>query len=426
MVKIMKKNNKSAKRNTNAAAAQAAKKKKNQEMTVLGGALRSLGGLGGAALGGLFGAPSFGSAAGTSLGAAISKWLGSGDYEVSQNSVVTKASTSVPMMHKTDQSVIIRNREFIGAISGASSFTNQLSLPLNPGMSQTFPWLSGVAARFQEYKIRGLVFHYVPTSGTAVSGTNSALGSVMFQTSYRATDSAPTSKAELLNEYWSSESVPSEAFCHPIECDPKENPFNVQYVRTENIPAEDSRLMYDLGTTYVAVAGQQGTNTVGDLWVTYEVELKKPVTSSNVTLLSPTMSAVFTSPTSATVFPSTYTATGSITVASVAAKTITFNPGLSGTFLFCYTYQAATSFSAADLSGTVTYTNAVIANYTPAGSVGYLRTILSGGTPGVTTAMFQGAFTVTDSSQAVSVTIPSWVLTGTATYGYLNVAQWYS
>jgi len=128
------------------------------------------------------------------------------------------------------------------------------------------------------------VFHYVPTSGMAVSSTNSALGSVMIQTSYRASDTPPTSKHEILNEYWSNEVVPSETMCHPLECDPKENPFQVHYVRAGAVPAGDTILMYDLGKTYVAVQGMQGSNVVGDLWVTYEIELKKPVISSNVSV----------------------------------------------------------------------------------------------------------------------------------------------
>jgi hypothetical protein len=116
-----------------------------------------------------------------------------------------------------------------------------------------------------------------------VSSTNAALGTVMLQTSYRATESAPTSKIEMLNEYWSSEAKPSEEFCHPIECDPKENPFNVQYVRTGSLPATENQLMYDLGRTTVAVSGQQANDIVlGDLWMTYEIELKKPVLTNLV------------------------------------------------------------------------------------------------------------------------------------------------
>lgn len=189
-------------------------------------------------------------------------------------------------MHIDQQSVRISHKEFVREITGSPTFAVQASLSLNPGNAEAFPWLSQIAGQFQEYSFKGIVFHYVPSSGTAVSGTNSALGTVMLQTSYRANDSAPTSKQEMMNEYWSGEVVPSETLAHPIECNPKENPFNVQYVRTQPVPTGDSVMLYDLGLTHIATSGQQGTNVVGDLWVTYDIELKKPILASNVTATS--------------------------------------------------------------------------------------------------------------------------------------------
>jgi hypothetical protein len=188
------------------------------------------------------------------------------------------------MMHKEGQTVTIRHREFISTIKSSVGFVVSDSFQLNPGNSKTFPWLSTIASSFQEYRFKGIVFHYIPTSGNAISGTSPSLGSVMMQTSYRGNDAPPSTKAELLNEYWSGEAVPSETFAHPIECDPKETPMNLQYVRTGELPATDSRLFYDLGVTHLATQGQLAAdNVLGDLWVTYEVELKKPIVSSNVT-----------------------------------------------------------------------------------------------------------------------------------------------
>nr|WBY66492.1 MAG: putative coat protein [Eriocheir sinensis tombusvirus 2] len=258
--------------------------KKKQETTAVGQLIRKIGSLGGGALGAYAGMPAAGAAAGNSLGAAISKWLGFGDYAVSTNSIVQKASTGIPMMHKDGQTVTIRHREFIATIQSSTDFVVHRSFRLNPGDHETFPWLSTVANSFQQYKFKGVVFHYIPTSGNAISGTSPSLGSVMMQTSYRANDSAPTSKSELLNEYWSGEAVPSETFAHPIECNPAENPFNVQYVRRGELPANENPLFYDLGVTHLCTQGQLAANNVlGDVWVTYEVELKKPIVASNVT-----------------------------------------------------------------------------------------------------------------------------------------------
>lgn len=248
----------------------------------IGQLIRHLGSLGGGALGTLVGAPTLGATAGSSLGAALSKWLGAGDYTVSSNSLVTRAAQNIPMMHQQNQSVVVRHREYLGPVlSSTLPFAVQTAYPINPGLQLTFPWLHSLADGFQQYSIKGMVYHYVPTSG-AISSTQ-ALGSVMIQTSYRANDNPPTSKVEMLNEYCANETVPSDAMCHPIECDPKENPFNVHYVRSGAIPSGEVA-MYDIGTTYIATGGQSASGTVlGDLWVTYEIEFKKPMVSSNVT-----------------------------------------------------------------------------------------------------------------------------------------------
>jgi len=124
---------------------------------------------------------------------------------------------------------------------------------------------------------------------------------------------------------------------HPIECAPKENPFQVQYVRTGSVPAGDNVLLYDMGVTHVAVSGMQADNiVVGDIWVTYEVELSKPIISSNVT--SAGYYAEYfnqSSPTSASLFgPATTLVNIGNLPLTVRDNTINIPPGTSGTLRF--------------------------------------------------------------------------------------------
>lgn len=309
--------------------------KEATEVSNIGKALRALGGMGGSALGGLVGLPHAGSGVGNSLGAALSKWLGFGDYEVASNSIVQRASTGIPMMHKEGQSVVIRHREFIAQVRGSQLFNVQDSFQINPGNRKTFPWLATIANSFQEYRFKGLVFHYIPSSGNAVASTNAALGTVMLQTSYRSNDSPPASKSELLNEYWSGEAVPNETFVHPIECDPNENPFNVQYVRSGDIPSNDSQLLYDLGVTHLCTSGQQADGfTLGDVWVTYEVELKKPIVASNVTSPLQLSSARFATPTNTALFAGVMVERGNIEIlGSPTINQVTLGRGLRGQYI---------------------------------------------------------------------------------------------
>lgn len=318
--------------------------------------------MGGGFLGNMVGQASSGANIGHSMGAALSKWLGAGDYTVSRNSLVEKASTGIPMMHKTAQSIIVRHKEFIGTVTGTSAFTVGLSYELNPGLEATFPWLSQIANNFQEYSFKGLVFHYVPTSGN-ISGSNTALGAVMLQTSYRSSDTAPTSKVELLNEYWASETVPFDTMAHPIECDPKENPFAIQYVRNGTVPSGDNKLLYDLGVTYVATAGCPA-NVLGDIWVTYEVELKKPVLSSNITSLANWYGGYTGSGTGTDLFAGLTRTSGALGVSFDAVRTVTL-PRVAGNYIITVSIYPASNFSpaiawyaAATLTNCTTYTYA--------------------------------------------------------------------
>lgn len=392
-----------------------------QELTRLGSALRGLGKLGGSALGGLIGMPSEGGAMGRGLGASLSRWLGSGDYTVSSNSL-TRVSPdgSIPAMHKENQTIIVRHKEFIGEIRGATSYTVRRTLPLNPGIVQSFPWLSGIAAKFQEYKFRGVVYHYVPTSGNAVSSTNAALGTVMMHTTYRADEDAPQSKQELLNEYWANEAAAPTAFCHPIECDPKENPFNLHYVRQTDLPTGKDRLLYDLGTTFVAVSGMQADDVVvGDLWVTYEVELKKPVVQSDLVDPGSAFAAnvldVSGSITGTTLFAGTQTISpyGNIRDITLAGNVITIPAHITGRLFIFINVEATTTFSAVSVSSTPSTSNCTAESFTANGNQ-VVRTTLGGTTPTLTRFFYELTVHKTDTSAIATVTIPTVTLTGSA------------
>lgn len=389
-------------------------KERKAKPTPVGALIRTLGGLGGSALGNLIGQSSAGGAAGRSLGATISRWLGAGDYTVTSNSLVQRTlngSDAIPMMHKDGQSIIVRHKEYLGEIRGSQSFKVQQAYSLNPGLQYTFPWLSGIAAQFQEYSFKGAVFHYVPTSGNAVSSTNPALGSVMLQTSYRASDTDPVNKLELLNEYWATEAVASEACVHPIECAPSENPFKTQYIRTGLVPAGDNALFYDLGRTVVATSGQAADgNVVGDLWITYEVELRKPVVYSSTN--SAIQSARFqsTNNSGANYFTTTTATQVGNLPASFSGRTVTFPKGAVGRYLISTILVSGTGVTTATWNGASTATNCNIPfldnynTYTFAG-VTNPSTLLS--------MTYTVSVLITDPQLVASVLLPSYAATGT-------------
>jgi hypothetical protein len=363
----------------------------------------------------MIGQPVAGGAIGSSLGASLSKWLGSGDYSVSRNTLVQRAASGVPVMHSTGQTTTIRHRELVMQVTGSVAFTVQNSIVLNPGLNASFPWLAGIAQQYQEYEWKGLVFHFVPTSGSAVSASSAALGTVMLQTSYRSNDSAPTNKVSMLNEYWANEVVPFDCMAHPIECDPKENPFNIHYVRAGTIPSGD-QLLYDMGVTYVATQGQQSAYVVGDLWVTYEVELKKPIVSSNVTSLNDYLSATFGAPSTALIFDTATSSAflGGLPVTFTTNGHMIIPAGYPGTFSVTVNVTTATTFSAAAMTGAPGYTNASGVNFV--GGTATLSQTVAGASATTTALVYQTQFKLTDPTSAGNINFPTPTWTGTANF----------
>lgn len=225
----------------------------------------------GAGIGGLVAGPS-GSAVGRNAGAWVSKVIGSGDYSVSNNSLVT---TGVPEFAKAKRIVTIKHREYLGDITGSTAFSSR-SWSLNPGDDTTFPWLSGVASNFQQYRFKGLLFEFVSTSADALNSTNTALGTVVMATQYNVNRPNFVSKQEMEAYEFSCSTRPSASLLHPIECNPDETPMTHLYVRSGTVPSGEDARMYDLGKFQLATVGMQAAATIGELWVTYDIELLKP------------------------------------------------------------------------------------------------------------------------------------------------------
>jgi hypothetical protein len=210
----------------------------------------------------------------------FSKIMGLGDYEVKSNSVVEEIKTGhqVPVMHSSNESIIVRHREYIGDVLSATNFTTTV-YPVNPGLSKTFPWLSAIAQQFNAYKFKGLIFEFQSTSATSIASTNPAMGTIMLASTYNVYSPIFANKQQLDNNMWTTSGRPMDSFVHPIECAPIETNYNMYYTRTGKVLSQDLRL-YDSCYLTVAAQGSQSVATVGELWATYEVELFRPICSS--------------------------------------------------------------------------------------------------------------------------------------------------
>lgn len=181
----------------------------------------------------------------------------------------------VPKVHATRRGVVISHREFLGDITGSTGFVSR-NYAINPGSQNTFPWLSNIAAMFQSYKIKGMIFEFNSTSADALNSVNTALGTVIMSTQYNVALPFLTSKAEMEQYEYTVSGRPSRNLTHCIECDPDLQVMEHLFTRTGALPAGQDYQFYDWGNFQLATVGMQAEATIGELWVSYEIEFIKP------------------------------------------------------------------------------------------------------------------------------------------------------
>lgn len=247
--------------------------------TKLNTPFRDTGGIIGKRVGNLFGVD--GSSIGKWLGSGIGSIFGSGDYTISgqtPNYNVLTSSSQVPKFSSGKQNNIVCHREYLGDIYGTSAFT-AASYPLNPGMNETFPWLSTVAQNYQEYRFHGLVFEFRPLITDFIA--SGSPGVVVMATNYNADAPAYVTKQQMENSEFATSVKPTTGLMHAVECDVTQTILPQRYVRTSPATVGQDLRVYDHGNFQFATQANP-TVDLGELWVTYCVEFFKPILPSTV------------------------------------------------------------------------------------------------------------------------------------------------
>lgn len=241
--------------------------------------------------------------AGRGLGAGLSAISGYGNYAVKKNSL-SKVSASVdmvPQFVKNEHSIRVVHREFISDVrvpTNPTDFNVFYAQKINPGNSQMFPWLAKMARQYSQYKIHGMVFTF--KTMTSDYSANGPLGTIMMATNYDAIERVYNSKIELENSEFAVSCKPSESLIHAIECDPKYSTLDMLYVRDSSYDTSDTsdRRFFDFGTFQLATSGLPGTinTTMGEFWVSYDIELCKPIVGGDAAVPTLTARTVISTP----------------------------------------------------------------------------------------------------------------------------------
>jgi len=183
----------------------------------------------------------------------------------------TRSKTGSPSIMSNGRTCVVSHTEYIADISSTSAnfFCNEY--PINPGLNRSFPWLSGVATNYESYLFRRLEYSYRPLCPTSTQGT------VVLAIDYDAADPKPTSKVQVNSFQETVTTVPWNKITHHSK--PQNlRKFGVQrYVRTGANPANSDIKTYDIGNLFVCTSNTPSTTTtLGEIWVSYTVELLTP------------------------------------------------------------------------------------------------------------------------------------------------------
>lgn len=248
----------------------------------------------GAALGSPFGP--MGSLVGGMLGSGLATITGRGDYTVTTNSLAKEggALTSLIPSFNTSgntRNVRVSHRECFGTVVAPATPANfnNLDYVINPSNASMFPWLSALARNYEKYRLHGAVIYYESSSSDYAS--NTAMGTVILATNYNSAERPWVDDISMLNAEFSVGSKPSVNQAHPLECKAELGASGFLYVR--DLAANQTGLtvdprLYDVGRFQVATKGltaPAGTE-LGRLWITYDIELVRPLMSPSGSMLN--------------------------------------------------------------------------------------------------------------------------------------------
>jgi len=177
-----------------------------------------------------------------------------------------------PQFFRSDhRSQRIVHREKIGKYltPGDGSFKQLASLPINPGVPTSFPWLSNEAAGWERYRFNALRYIWVPAIGTAVAGN------IIMGPDYDASDAAPYGETAL-SSYENTEE--GNVWCRfAAELDPTimHGDMKEKYLRFGPAGAGQDVKTLDSGNFFL-YSSDDAAVQAGKLWVEYDVTLFNP------------------------------------------------------------------------------------------------------------------------------------------------------
>jgi len=178
--------------------------------------------------------------------------------------------------------VCVIHKEYISDLlaSATAGAFGVLGIPINPGNLLMFPWLSKLAENFESYVFKGLKFIFETDAPSTTPGT------VLMAVDYDAEDVLPSGKGEMMSYRGACRTVPwarLEMGCDREDLHKRKSYFIRDLAEDWSETAgelsrqqvDDPRLD-DVGTFIIGASNCLANDSLGELYVEYEVELQTP------------------------------------------------------------------------------------------------------------------------------------------------------
>lgn len=183
--------------------------------------------------------------------------------------VARAIANSGPRFSSSPSGLVVRHKEYMNTMACVTTYPNNLIVwTCQPGLKDSFPWLSGISSNFDRYHFRRLRYCFEGTAASTVSGA------CYMSFEPDASQSQPDTIAELMQNRMAMQGSLWQGCSLSVPCQDLDRFVHSRYVRVEDVT--DDVKTYDLGKFYAICIGLAGVTNVGDMYVEYEVELSEP------------------------------------------------------------------------------------------------------------------------------------------------------
>ena len=188
-----------------------------------------------------------------------------------------KAQTRRPKIHQESGATVIKHTELIKSVTGTAGWGTDSTI-IQPGLAVTFPWLSQIAASFEQYRFRKLTFKLMTCVGTTTGGN------IYLIPDYDAGDSAPPSEDKGLVNQKAKGGVPWNNYSVTLNSGDLHPNGKRKFTRHAGLTAYSDIRNFDAGVLYTCFIGCP-TAVMARLFVEYEIELYVPQYDTTTTAM---------------------------------------------------------------------------------------------------------------------------------------------